>query len=84
MARRTDTSDDARRRQLEAYRAMAPEERLRLAAMMSDDVRSLARSGIRARHAGPMDDRAVEAELARVLLGTELAAAVAAAPNRRA
>lgn len=51
MRRSADTSLDARERQLAAYRAMAPEQRLRLAAEMSADVRSLNEAGIRARGA---------------------------------
>jgi hypothetical protein len=83
MAPHTDTSPDARRRQLEAYRAMAGKERLRLAAEMSDDTRALARAGIRARHGGEMNDQTLDATLARILLGDELAAAVAADPLTR-
>lgn len=51
MPRSGDTSLEARERQLAAYRAMAPEERLRLAAQMSADVRSLAAAGSQARRA---------------------------------
>ena len=54
---------------------MTPETRLRLAAEMSADVRSLARSGIRARGLAGAPPDLVEAELARVLLGSDLAAA---------
>jgi hypothetical protein len=74
MRRSIDTSVEIRRRQLEAYRAMTPEARLRLAAEMSADVRSLARSGIRARGLAGAPPDLVEAELARILLGPELAA----------
>src|SRR5215208_2747244 len=49
MRRPNDTSREARQRQVDAYRAMTPEQRLQLADQMSVDVRSLARSGIRAR-----------------------------------
>ena len=83
MTPRTDTSIDARRRQLEAYRAMTPARRLHLAATMSEDVRTLARAGIRARHGGDMTDESVNAVLARIILGDELAAAVAAAQTNR-
>lgn len=51
MRRPVDTSPEARERQLAAYRAMAPETRLRLAAEMSADVRALTKAGIRARAA---------------------------------
>lgn len=49
MRRSVDTSLEARERQLAAYRAMAPEMRLRLAAEMSADIRTLVEAGIRAR-----------------------------------
>ena len=49
MRRPLDTSREARERQLAAYRAMAPEMRLRLAAEMSAEVRSLSEAGARAR-----------------------------------
>jgi hypothetical protein len=53
MRRPPDTSLKARERQLAAYRMMAPEARLRLAADMSADVRSLANAGARARASRP-------------------------------
>jgi hypothetical protein len=71
MRRSIDTSVEIRRRQLEAYRRMTPEARLRLADAMSTDVRSLARSGIRARGSADATPDLVEAELARILLGAE-------------
>jgi hypothetical protein len=73
MRRPIDTSAEARERQLEAYRAMTPQDRMRLADEMSAEVRSLARSGIRARRRDLASDEDVEAELARILLGPELA-----------
>jgi len=45
MRRPADTSEDARRRQVAAYRAMTPEARLRLADAMSQDVRRIAEAG---------------------------------------
>jgi hypothetical protein len=78
MARPIDTSVEAHARQLEAYRAMRPEDRLRLADEMSDAIRSLARSGIRARHAGDASEEEVEDALTRILLGADVAAAVRA------
>jgi hypothetical protein len=78
MGRPIDTSADAHARQLEAYRAMRPEERLRLADQMSAEVLALARSGIRARDAGNASEEDVEAALARILLGTDVAAALRA------
>jgi hypothetical protein len=53
MRRPLDTSLEARERQLAAYRAMAPETRLRLAAEMSADVRALSAAGIRGRSRTP-------------------------------
>ena len=49
MRRPIDTSLEARERQLAIYRAMAPETRLRLAAELSADVRSLTEAGSRGR-----------------------------------
>ena len=68
MARPRDTSPDIWARQLEAYRAMGPEERLRRALQLSEDVKALARDGIR--HAHPdWQDRQIDAELQRRLFG---------------
>jgi hypothetical protein len=78
MRRPVDTSIEARERQLQAYRAMTPEDRLGVADRMSAEIRSLARSGIRARHPDLASDVDVEAALARILLGPEAAAAVIA------
>ena len=80
MRRPSDTSPAARRRQLDAYRAMRPQERLRLAVVMSAEVRALTRSGILARHPEYSADE-VERALADILLGQELAATL---PRRRA
>lgn len=66
MPRPLDTSIDAYRRHLDAYRSMRPGERLRLAAEMSAEVRALAESGIRRRHPDWSPD-ARAAELARIL-----------------
>ena len=44
-----DTSVAAHRRQIEAWIAMGPEQRVRLAASMSDDVRRVAGEGRAAR-----------------------------------
>jgi hypothetical protein len=78
MGRPIDTSIEARARQLEAYRAMRPADRLRLADQMSAEVRSLARSGIRARLGGDSSEEDVDAALARILLGADGAAALRA------
>ena len=59
-----DTSPQIWARQLDAYRAMRPDERLRRALELSEDVRALARDGIR--HAHPdWPELAVAAELAK-------------------
>jgi hypothetical protein len=78
MGRPNDTSIEAHARQLEAYRAMTPANRLRLADEMSDVVRSLARSGIRARAGRDASEPELDAALARILLGADVAAAVTA------
>ena len=72
MARPRDTSADAYRSQMAAFRSMTPAERLRLADQMSSDVVALAAAGIRRRrpHATPDE---VQAALAELLLGPELA-----------
>ena len=44
-----DTSVEARQRQIEAWIAMGPEQRVRLAASMSDDIRRVAAEGHAAR-----------------------------------
>lgn len=76
-----DTSIEARRRQLDALRAMTPQQRLRLADEMSAEVRSLARSGIRARMPTGSTEADIDAELARILLGPDLASALEALRN---
>ena len=73
MMRSGDTSGEAHARQLEAWRQMTPEERLAVAAEMSDALRRLVEAGVRSRHhddAGPQ----VQAAIAEALLGPELAA----------
>jgi hypothetical protein len=66
-----DTSDAAHAAQIECYRRMSGEERVRLAVQMSEDAREITRSGIRARHPDnqPVD---VEHALRRLLLGDAL------------
>lgn len=83
MRRPLDTSPEAHARQLAAYRAMRPEERLRLAGQLSDDIRSLARSGIRARGIEGASEADLDAQLARVLHGADLAAATREHPPGR-
>jgi mRNA-degrading endonuclease toxin of MazEF toxin-antitoxin module len=72
MVRPRDTSGAAFERQLEAYRAMSPGERVAIAAAMSDEIRVLAEAGIRDRHPAFSDSQVADA-LARILLGPELA-----------
>ena len=72
MLRARDTSEGAFERQLEAYRAMTPAERLAIAAAMSDEIRVLAEAGIRDRHPTYSDAQVADA-LAKILLGRELA-----------
>jgi hypothetical protein len=63
-----DTSATALERQREAFRRMTSEQRLALAAEMSDEIRALAESGIRHRHPDWSDDEVREA-LVVILLG---------------
>lgn len=74
MKRPLDTSQAAHERQFEAFRQLSPEDRLRLAAEMSDEIRALAEAGIRSRHPDLSDEEVREA-LADVMLGPELASA---------
>ncbi len=66
-----DTSPEAYRAQIDAYRRLDPTERARLAFAMSEEARELARAGIRARH-GDYDAARVESALRRLLLGDDL------------
>jgi hypothetical protein len=72
MAVPKDTSPDAWARQIAGIRAMTPQERLRLAAGMSDDLRTLARDGVRSRHPD-WSEAEVATAVAELLLGTPLA-----------
>ena len=71
-----DTSSAARRVQIEALRRVDGPQRLQMALRMSDDSREVALAGVRHRHPDWTDDE-VHTELLRLLLGGELAAAVA-------
>lgn len=77
MALPKDTSPDAWARQIAGIRAMSPQERLQLATSMSDDVRALARDGIRARHPEWNVDEVATA-LEDLVLGSSLARTVRA------
>ena len=71
-----DTSTAAFERQLAAFRAMTPSERVAVAGAMSDEIRALAEDGIRDRHPTYTDAQVAD-DLAEILLGPELAAIVA-------
>lgn len=72
MVRARDTSEEAFERQLVAFRAMTPGERLAIGAAMSDEMRILAEAGIRDRHPTYTDAEVADA-LAVILLSPELA-----------
>lgn len=70
-----DTDAAAHAAQMQAYRRMGPEARVRIAFEMSDDVRRIALEGIRARHPEYDDERARRA-LFRLMLGEDLTKAI--------
>jgi hypothetical protein len=72
MVASLDTSKAARRRQLEAIRAIPSAERLRIADAMSTDVRSLAEAGIRRRHPDASPEQ-VAWLMAKLIVGRDLA-----------
>lgn len=72
MAAPRDTHQDVWARQIEAFRAMRPQDRLQLALTMSDEVREIAIAGIRARHPD-WTAKHVQEELEELTLGVELA-----------
>jgi hypothetical protein len=74
MSQSLDTSVDADRRLFEAIRALTAAERLRLADVMSAEVRALAEAGIR-RRMPHITSTEVEMALAEIILGHDLAAA---------
>jgi len=75
MGRPIDTSADAHERHVAAFRSMTPQDRLRVAASMSAEVRALAAAGVRHRHPEYTPEQ-VDAAVAEILLGRDLAAAV--------
>jgi hypothetical protein len=66
-----DTTPDAAAVQRAVLRRMTGDQRVRLAAQMSEDAREISRCGIRARHPGytPVE---VEQALRRLMLGDDL------------
>lgn len=68
-----DTSSEARRRQLEVYRRMTPQERVAAAVSMSEEAKGITLDGIRVRRPG-LGDAAVLAEWMRILHGEAIAA----------
>lgn len=66
-----DTSATAEAAQLAVYRRMSGEQRVTIASTLSEDVREVARAGIRARHPD-YDEESVRLALYRMLLGDEL------------
>ena len=75
MIRSADTSAEAHAAQLKAWRRMTPEERIAIAAEMSDALRRLVEAGVRSRHPDHAEPQ-VQAAVAEALLGPELAAAL--------
>ena len=71
QVRPRDTSPESHKAQLQAYRRLGPEGRVRVAAKLSADTREMARAGIRARHPEYRDED-VESALRRLLLGDEI------------
>ncbi len=70
-----DTTPEAFARQMHSLGEMGPQARLRLAMEMSDELREVAKAGIRARHP-EYDDVQVREELEVIVLGRDLAAAI--------
>jgi hypothetical protein len=66
-----DTAPEIRRRQIEVYRGMRPDERVALAVALSEDVRRIALEGIRDRNP-EFDEARVHREWLRILHGDEL------------
>ena len=72
-----DTHDDVWARQMGAFRAMRPEDRVQLAMAMSEEVRELALAGIRTRHP-EWTAAQVDGELQELMVGVDLARAARA------
>jgi hypothetical protein len=78
--RPADTSPEAHAVQLAIYRRLGPDGRLALALRVSDDVRSITRSGLRTRHPEHSEDE-IDQALRRLLLGDELFERAPRAPS---
>jgi hypothetical protein len=72
-----DTDPEIRRRQLDVYRTMTPQQRIEVALGLSEEVRQLAIDGIRNRYPA-MSDGQVHEEWLRMLHGPQLARLLAA------
>lgn len=72
MVRPHDTSPEVWRRYRAAIRATPPEERVRRAVQMSDELREIVRSGIQSRHP-EWSTKQVQDELEDRMLGRALA-----------
>jgi hypothetical protein len=66
-----DTSPDAARVQMEVFRRMAPEARMRLALQMSASLRAIVAAGVRYRHP-EFSAQQVKLAAIRICLGDEL------------
>jgi hypothetical protein len=70
-----DTLLEAHEAQMQAYRRMGAEARVRIGFSMSEDVREIAAQGIRSRHPD-YEEAQVRSALFRLLYGDELTRAV--------
>jgi hypothetical protein len=66
-----DTDEKAEQVQLELLRRLSPQRRVEMTAQLSEDVRAIARAGIRTRHPEYTDEQ-VRHALFRLLYGEEL------------
>jgi hypothetical protein len=78
MAIPRDTSPEIWRRYLDAMRTTPPEERVRRAVRMSDELRDIVRAGVRSRHPD-WTAASVQEEMESLMLGRDLARKVRAA-----
>jgi len=64
----SDTSPEAAAVQQEIFRRMTPEQRLRIALELSEELRNIALSGVRSRHP-EMSEEELKFELMRIMYG---------------